>query len=202
LESLWAERPAGTRRDAGPWHLEPDPTLGHALERVVDAGQTLIGRRIDLLVEEELSALGTRLLSSFVSTVLGGALALVGWLITMAGIVDALDDYFARHVVEIATSSRLLDPDLTPRARSTPLARELLRRKPGGFSSMASRKYGKKASEKIERAMHEMKRGTLRSGGSGKQVKSRKQAIAIGLSEARRAAGKVPAKKSSRRRRG
>ena len=58
-----------------------------------------------------------------------------------------------------------------------------------------SRKYGKKASQKVERAMHERKRGTLRSGGSGKKVTSRKQAIAIGLSEARRAGGKVPKKK-------
>jgi hypothetical protein len=57
------------------------------------------------------------------------------------------------------------------------------------------RKYGKKASEKVEKTMHELKRGTLRSGGSGKKVKSRKQAIAIGLSEARRAGGKVPKKK-------
>ena len=57
-------------------------------------------------------------------------------------------------------------------------------------------KYGKKASEKVEENLHEMKRGTLKSG-SGKKVKSRKQAIAIGLSEARRAGGKVPAKKSS-----
>ena len=56
------------------------------------------------------------------------------------------------------------------------------------------RKYGRKASEKVEKTMHEMKRGTLRSGGSGKKVTSRKQAIAIGLSEARRAGGKVPAK--------
>jgi Family of unknown function (DUF6496) len=53
-------------------------------------------------------------------------------------------------------------------------------------------KYGKKASEKVERAMHEMKRGELKSGNSGKTVKSPKQAIAIGLSEARRAGGKVP----------
>lgn len=58
-------------------------------------------------------------------------------------------------------------------------------------------KYGKKASQKVERAMHEMKTGTLRSGRSGQTVKSRKQAIAIGLSEARRAGGKVPRKKSS-----
>ena len=58
-------------------------------------------------------------------------------------------------------------------------------------------RYGKKASEKVERAMHERKKGKLKSGRSGKTVKSRKQAIAIGLSEARRAGGKVPSKKSS-----
>ena len=57
------------------------------------------------------------------------------------------------------------------------------------------RKYGDKASEKVEKAMHERKRGTLRSGSSGKRVTSRKQAIAIGLSEARRAGGKVPARR-------
>lgn len=55
-----------------------------------------------------------------------------------------------------------------------------------------SRRYGKKASKKVGRAMHERKHGTLRSGRSGKKVKSRKQAIAIGLSEARRAGAKVP----------
>jgi hypothetical protein len=60
-----------------------------------------------------------------------------------------------------------------------------------------SRRYGKKASEKVERAMHERKRGTLRSGRSGKRVTSRKQAIAIGLSEARRAGAKVPKQKSA-----
>jgi len=57
-------------------------------------------------------------------------------------------------------------------------------------------KYGKKASDKVERVMHERKEGTLRSG-SGQKVTSRKQAIAIGLSEARREGGKVPAKKRS-----
>jgi hypothetical protein len=56
-------------------------------------------------------------------------------------------------------------------------------------------KYGKAAQKKVERAMRERKRGTLRSGGSGKRVTSRKQAIAIGLSEARRAGGKVPRKR-------
>jgi hypothetical protein len=60
-------------------------------------------------------------------------------------------------------------------------------------------KYGKKAGEKVERAMHEKKRGKLRSGRSGKKVTSRKQAIAIGLSEARRSGAKVPKKKSSRK---
>ena len=62
-----------------------------------------------------------------------------------------------------------------------------------------AKKYGKKAAEKVERAMHEMKRGQLRSGRSGKKVKSRKQAIAIGLSEARRAGGKVPKRKARRK---
>lgn len=62
------------------------------------------------------------------------------------------------------------------------------------------RKYGPKAAQKVERAMHEMKRGKLRSGGSGRRVKSRKQAIAIGLSEARRSGAKVPSPRSSRSR--
>jgi hypothetical protein len=58
-------------------------------------------------------------------------------------------------------------------------------------------KYGKKASKKVEKAMHERKEGTLKSGRSGKKVTSKKQAIAIGLSEARKAGAKVPRKKSS-----
>jgi hypothetical protein len=65
-----------------------------------------------------------------------------------------------------------------------------------------ARKYGRKAQRKVARAMHERKRGTLRSGRSGKRVTSRKQAIAIGLSEARRSGAKVPRKrkkKSSRK---
>lgn len=53
-------------------------------------------------------------------------------------------------------------------------------------------KYGKKAQEKVEKTMHELKEGALRSGSSGKKVTSRKQAVAIGLSEARRAGAKVP----------
>ena len=58
--------------------------------------------------------------------------------------------------------------------------------------SGTGRRYGKKAAEKVERAIHEMKRGELASGRSGKKVKSREQAIAIGLSEARAEGGKVP----------
>lgn len=60
-------------------------------------------------------------------------------------------------------------------------------------------RYGAKASEKVKKAMHERKHGTLKSGRSGKKVTSRKQAIAIGLSEARRAGGKVPRKKSKKK---
>ena len=58
-----------------------------------------------------------------------------------------------------------------------------------------ARRYGRASGRKVRRAMHEMKRGKLRSGRSGRRVKSRKQAIAIGLSEARRAGAKVPRKK-------
>jgi hypothetical protein len=61
-------------------------------------------------------------------------------------------------------------------------------------------RYGKKAASKVKKAMHEKKRGTLKSGRSGKKVTSRKQAIAIGLSEARREGGKVPSKRKSRSR--
>lgn len=61
-----------------------------------------------------------------------------------------------------------------------------------------ARKYAKAATKKVERAMHEMKEGKLKSGKSGKTVKSRKQAIAIGLSEARRAGKKVPRKRARR----
>jgi uncharacterized protein DUF6496 len=62
-------------------------------------------------------------------------------------------------------------------------------------------RYGRKAQQKVRRAMHERKAGRLRSGRSGRRVKSRKQAIAIGLSEARRSGAKVPRRrrKSSRK---
>ena len=60
-------------------------------------------------------------------------------------------------------------------------------------------KYGKTAQKKVKKAMRERKKGTLKSGRSGKKVTSKKQAIAIGLSEARNAGGKVPKKKSSKK---
>jgi Family of unknown function (DUF6496) len=63
-------------------------------------------------------------------------------------------------------------------------------RKSGG-----KRKYGKAASKRVESAMRRRKKGTLKSGRSGKTVKSRKQAIAIGLSEARKKGAKVPRKR-------
>jgi hypothetical protein len=64
-------------------------------------------------------------------------------------------------------------------------------------ASMA--KYGKKAAEEVEKAMRERKKGTLKSGKSGKKVKSKKQAVAIGLSKARKKGAKVPKKKSSKK---
>jgi hypothetical protein len=76
------------------------------------------------------------------------------------------------------------------RCRPNPRSSTMPTRKSSG------RKYSKKAGEVVEREMHKMKRGTLKSGRSGTKVKSRKQAIAIGLSEARKAGAKVPKKKS------
>jgi Family of unknown function (DUF6496) len=64
---------------------------------------------------------------------------------------------------------------------------------------MPMAKYGKKTQQKVKQAMRERKRGTLKSGRSGKRVKSRQQAIAIGLSQARREGGKVPRKKSKKK---
>lgn len=62
-----------------------------------------------------------------------------------------------------------------------------------------AKKYGSTAQSKVKKAMHERKEGTLKSGKSGKKVTSKKQAIAIGLSEARKKGGKVPAKKKSKK---
>ncbi|HZS64265.1 MAG TPA: DUF6496 domain-containing protein [Xanthobacteraceae bacterium] len=65
-----------------------------------------------------------------------------------------------------------------------------------------ARKYSRSASKDVERAMKKRKKGTLKSGRSGKKVKSRKQAIAIGLSEARKKGKKVPKKKGGRKKGG
>ena len=73
------------------------------------------------------------------------------------------------------------------------------RRKSSRKTGSSHRKYGNAASKKVESAMHERKSGTLRAGRSGRKVTSRKQAIAIGLSEARRSGAKVPKKRSSSR---
>lgn len=62
-----------------------------------------------------------------------------------------------------------------------------------------AKKYGPTAQKKVEKAMHEYKRGKLKSGRSGKSVKSRKQAVAIGLSQARKEGAKVPKKNASKR---
>jgi hypothetical protein len=61
-----------------------------------------------------------------------------------------------------------------------------------------ARKYSRKASKYVKKAMRKRKKGTLKSGGSGKKVRSKKQAVAIGLSEARRKGAKVPRKKRRR----
>jgi len=93
------------------------------------------------------------------------------------------------------TSARTKTPSSS---KSRTKSKSTTRAKSGGAKS-SSRRYGKKSGEKVERAMHEMKHGKLRSGRSGKKVTSRKQAIAIGLSEARQAGGKVPRRTSSKR---
>jgi hypothetical protein len=86
-------------------------------------------------------------------------------------------------------------PRAHPSAQELLLWRELFRRIQEEFSM--ARKYSKSASKDVERALHKEKRGTLKSGRSGKKVTSRKQAIAIGLSEARKKGKKVPKKKAS-----
>jgi bifunctional non-homologous end joining protein LigD len=118
---------------------------------------------------------------------------------------DPWSGYFAlKQSISKAALARLATGDASP-AEGSPAALSDPDKK--GKRQMATRKkasskrYGDKAAEKVERAMHEMKRGKLRSGRSGKKVTSRKQAIAIGLSEAREAGGKVPpAQRSTRQR--
>jgi hypothetical protein len=87
----------------------------------------------------------------------------------------------------------LLDPDLWS---ATAIVQHAYDHKTQTGSQMATR-YGKAAAKKVKRAMHERKAGTLHSGRSGRKVISRKQAIAIGLSEARKEGAKVPQQKSS-----
>ncbi len=79
--------------------------------------------------------------------------------------------------------------------RKAPARKAPARKAPARKSS--SRRYGKAASEQVEEALHELKRGELHSGKGGPVVKSRKQAIAIGLSQARKRGAKVPKQKSS-----
>src|SRR3954470_5033442 len=74
--------------------------------------------------------------------------------------------------------------------------RSLGRHYPTRGAAAVARKYGKTSGRKVKKAVHEMKRGKLKSGRSGAKVKSRKQAIAIGLSQARQSGAKVPRKKS------
>jgi hypothetical protein len=77
------------------------------------------------------------------------------------------------------------------------------RKKSGGRKKSSGRKYGKSAGKRVASAMRRRKKGTLKSGrgGKGGKVKSRKQAIAIGLSEARKKGAKVPRKKGGRKKR-
>jgi hypothetical protein len=85
----------------------------------------------------------------------------------------------------------------TVKMELSPLAQIIFRPQPG--ENLMARKYSKGASKKVEGAMKKRKKGTLKSGRSGKKVKSRKQAIAIGLSEARKEGKKVPEKKTGKK---
>jgi Putative Actinobacterial Holin-X, holin superfamily III len=92
--------PSSHVSNGGPVADGADPSFGDALERVYGAGQTLIVRRIDLLVEE-LGAQGRSLLAAAVGTIFGAMAVLVGWFFVVAGLVDAIDDYVPRFAVEI-----------------------------------------------------------------------------------------------------
>ena len=78
-----------------------DPSLGDAIERVFEAQQALVVRRVDLLLEE-LTAKAKSLVSLSIGVIVGAIAAIVGWFIAIAGVIDALDDHFARSAVEIA----------------------------------------------------------------------------------------------------
>jgi len=94
-------------------------------------------------------------------------------------------------------SDQPADADDTAPASAGCLPGSLSGREPVGKGGVCMARYGKGAQKSVKRAMHKRKKGTLSSGKSGKRVKNRKQAIAIGLSEARRKGAKVPRKKAA-----
>ena len=98
------------------------------------------------------------------------------------------------HSGGMFAEARKSDLDLEQLGQELKSRKMALEGQPERRSALMARKYSKSSGKKVERAMHEMKQGTLRSGRSGTKVKSRKQAIAIGLSEARRSGAKVPRK--------
>jgi hypothetical protein len=77
-----------------------DPSLGNALERVLEAQQTLIERRVDLRLEQ-LTAKASRLFSAGIGALVGAIAVLAGWFYAIAGVIDALDDHYPRFGVEI-----------------------------------------------------------------------------------------------------
>jgi hypothetical protein len=92
----------------------------------------------------------------------------------------------------VTSTARKRATKRSPSRRKTTARKATARKAPARKKKRTTKRYGASASKKVQRAMREMKRGELRSGRSKKKVRSRKQAVAIGLSEARRAGGKVP----------
>jgi hypothetical protein len=97
-----------------------------------------------------------------------------------------------------SSGSRKRATKRAPSRRKTSAKKTGARKAGASKKKRGAKRYGSTASKKVKSSMHEMKRGELSSGRSKKKVRSRKQAIAIGLSEARRAGGKVPPRRSSR----
>jgi hypothetical protein len=77
-----------------------DPSLGNAIERVFEAQQSLVVRRVDLLLEE-ITAKAKSLVTLSIGAIVGAVAALAGWFIAIAGVINALDDTFARSALEI-----------------------------------------------------------------------------------------------------
>jgi hypothetical protein len=115
---------------------------------------------------------------------------------TGGGLANFFEDGLRGSGTALARHAAMATRKSTSRSKTKKRATRRGSAASGAQSSRSGRRYGPKASEKVERAMHEMKEGELTSGRSGRKVRSRKQAIAIGLSEARRAGGKVPAPRS------